>query len=30
MKFRYGNGDCRMIADIIPIMDSPTVNGAEV
>ena len=30
MKFRYSNGEYRMVADVIPIMDSPNVNGSEV
>ncbi len=30
MKFRYSNLDYRMIVDVIPIMDSPTVNGGGV
>ena len=30
MKFRHSDGEYRMIADVTPITDSPTVNGGEV
>ena len=30
MKFRYSDGEYRMISDVTPVTDSPTANGGGV